>query len=89
MGEVINSPSRLDTDQKSIIRQGALDKLCWRDVHDNVSGIRPVTQKLVRELMEEYSTDLAAKSSAKAEGSALIKKFLENAREGVCASRDR
>ena len=83
MGSVINLAGRLNEQQKSLIKQGVLEGKEWKEVHALVSGIAPVTQALVKEMMEKYSSGLHVKAEAKLEGARLIEQFLKEAKEGA------
>jgi len=79
----VNTPAGLDEQQKSTIKRMAMDGSDWKQVHATVSGIKPVTHKLVKEMMESYAVGVSLKADAKKEGALLIEKFLNSAKEGV------
>ncbi|HEB72202.1 MAG TPA: hypothetical protein ENI77_06220 [Nitrospirae bacterium] len=80
---VVNTPAGLDDQQKSLIKRMSMEGADWKQVHATVSGIKPVTQKLVKEMMESLAVGVSLKADAKKEGALLIEKFLSNAKEGV------
>lgn len=79
----INTPAGLTEQQKSLIKRMSMEKADWRQVHAAVSGIKPVTQKLVKEMMESLAVGVSLKADAKKEGAQLIEKFLNSAKDGV------
>lgn len=78
-----NTPAQLTDTQDAIIRRAVLDGADWKSAYEQVCAIRPVTQSLVRQMMERYSQTLAVRGHAKREGAALIRQFYQSAREGA------
>ncbi|VAX21100.1 hypothetical protein MNBD_NITROSPINAE02-501 [hydrothermal vent metagenome] len=78
----INYANQLTDEHKSIIRHGAINGDDWRAIHNEVCQVSPVTQKLVKKMMERYASDVAIKSSAKREGARVVHEFLEKALSG-------
>lgn len=79
----MSSSAKLTNEQRAIIRAGALNGIDWESVHGEVDQIKPVTQKLVKKLMEEFAAERSVKSEAKKEGSRIVREFLEKAKNGV------
>lgn len=79
----VNTPAGLDEQQKSILKRMAMEGCDWKQVHATVSGIKPVTQKLVKEMMESHAAGISLKAEAKKEGAQLIEKFLNGAKDGA------
>ena len=79
----VNTPAGLTDQQKALIKQMSMEKADWKQVHATVSGIKPVTQKLVKEMMESLAAGVCLKANAKKEGAQLIEKFLNGAKEGA------
>jgi len=82
MSSCVNTESGLSETQKSLIKQGALEGEEWKTVHDIVCGEKPVTQSLVKRMMEQYSARQSVKTHAKLEGARVIRDFLQGVREG-------
>lgn len=83
MGSVVNVAAKLTGEQRGLIRQAALEGRDWRETHEMVCEIRPVTQTLVRKMMEQSAAEISAKGEAKREGARIIHEFLDNARQGA------
>lgn len=83
MGSVVNVAAKLTGEQRGLIRQAALEGRDWRETHELACAIRPVTQTLVRKMMEQSAAELSAKGEAKREGARIIHEFLDNARQGA------
>jgi hypothetical protein len=79
----VNTPAGLNEDQKSLIKSLAMEGADWKKVHAMVSGIKPVTQKLVKEMMESHANTITLKADAKKEGAQLIEKFLSGVKDGA------
>ncbi len=80
---LVNTPSGLTDRQMAVIRQCAQDGKDWKSTYKRICEIKQVTQKLVREQMELYSAEIAARSTAKKEGAALIDQYLANIKDGA------
>ncbi len=82
MSSCVNTESGLTGTQKSLIKQGALEGADWKTVHDIVCGEKPVTQSLVKRMMEQCSARRSVKIHAKQEGARIIRDFLQGVRDG-------
>ncbi len=78
----ISHANQLTDEHKTIIRRGAINGDDWRMVHNDVCRVSPVTQRLVKQMMERYASDVAIKSEAKKEGSRMVQEFLQKALDG-------
>ena len=80
----VNKPSGLTDTQMEIIRKCTLEKRDFDTTWHRIRNTKPaMTKKLVREMMEVYSAQLSARSTAKQEGAEMVEQYLNNVRDGV------